>query len=87
MHSDAWHCSAIPGPTRVQHTQSVHERAIQPGAGHGHTSQVKLVYGYVAPIVLKDHIPEIISSTQKKCRKSVERVPKQCRASLPGPDT
>ncbi|CAK0826834.1 unnamed protein product, partial [Prorocentrum cordatum] len=37
---------------------------------------------YVVPILLKDHIPEIISST----RKSAERVSKQCRASVsPGP--
>eukprot|EP00959_Pyramimonas_sp_CCMP1952_P191857 4011742-Pyramimonas_sp.AAC.1 len=33
---------------------------------------------YVAPIALKDYIPEVISST----RKSVETVPKQCRTSV-----
>jgi putative ABC transport system permease protein len=37
---------------------------------------------YAAPVVLKDHIPERISRT----RKIVERVSKQHRTSLPGPD-
>eukprot|EP00959_Pyramimonas_sp_CCMP1952_P110688 2315689-Pyramimonas_sp.AAC.1 len=44
-----------------------------------HSQQI--AWGYVAPIVLKNHIPEIISSTQK----SVETVSKQYR--LPGSDT
>eukprot|EP00959_Pyramimonas_sp_CCMP1952_P353935 7415493-Pyramimonas_sp.AAC.1 len=47
-----------------------------------------LILSYVVPILLKDHIPEIIANTWKKQskenRNNVETVSGECH---PGPDT